>query len=70
MLSPQELPGGMGWIAIVAAPGGVPFSSGRRSRTALPSNCGRTQFERQALAWSSATPEPVTIEVSSARTSR
>jgi predicted enzyme related to lactoylglutathione lyase len=25
MLSPQELPGGMGWIAIVAAPGGVPF---------------------------------------------
>ena len=23
MLSPQELPGGMGWIAIVAAPGGV-----------------------------------------------
>jgi predicted enzyme related to lactoylglutathione lyase len=25
MLSPQELPGGMGWIAIVAAPGGVPI---------------------------------------------
>jgi len=25
MLAPQELPGGMGWIAIVAAPGGVPF---------------------------------------------
>lgn len=25
MLSPQEIPGGMGWIAIVAAPGGVPF---------------------------------------------
>jgi predicted enzyme related to lactoylglutathione lyase len=25
MLSPQELPGGMGWIAIVAAPGGVAF---------------------------------------------
>ena len=23
MLSPQQLPGGMGWIAIVAAPGGV-----------------------------------------------
>jgi predicted enzyme related to lactoylglutathione lyase len=23
MLAPQELPGGMGWIAIVAAPGGV-----------------------------------------------
>jgi len=25
MLSPQELPGGMGWIAIVTAPGGVPI---------------------------------------------
>jgi predicted enzyme related to lactoylglutathione lyase len=25
MLPPQELPGGMGWIAIVAAPGGVPI---------------------------------------------
>jgi predicted enzyme related to lactoylglutathione lyase len=25
MLAPQELPGGMGWIAIVAAPGGVPI---------------------------------------------
>jgi predicted enzyme related to lactoylglutathione lyase len=25
MLSPQQLPGGMGWIAIVAAPGGVAF---------------------------------------------
>lgn len=25
MLSPQELPGGMGWIAIVAVPGGVPI---------------------------------------------
>lgn len=25
MLSPQELPGGMGWIAIVSAPGGVPI---------------------------------------------
>jgi predicted enzyme related to lactoylglutathione lyase len=25
MLSPQEIPGGMGWIAIVAAPGGVPI---------------------------------------------
>ncbi len=25
MLWPQELPGGMGWIAIVAAPGGVPI---------------------------------------------
>jgi predicted enzyme related to lactoylglutathione lyase len=25
MLDPQQLPGGMGWIAIVAAPGGVPF---------------------------------------------
>jgi predicted enzyme related to lactoylglutathione lyase len=23
MLAPQELPGGMGWIAIVSAPGGV-----------------------------------------------
>jgi len=25
MLAPQELPAGMGWIAIVAAPGGVAF---------------------------------------------
>ena len=25
MLRPQALPGGMGWIAIVAAPGGVPI---------------------------------------------
>jgi predicted enzyme related to lactoylglutathione lyase len=25
MLGPQQLPGGMGWIAIVAAPGGVPI---------------------------------------------
>lgn len=25
MLAPEELPGGMGWIAIVAAPGGVAF---------------------------------------------
>ena len=25
MLEPQQLPGGMGWIAIVAAPGGVPI---------------------------------------------
>lgn len=25
MLGPQELPGGMGWIAVVAAPGGVAF---------------------------------------------
>jgi predicted enzyme related to lactoylglutathione lyase len=25
MLSPQQLPDGMGWIAIVAAPGGVAF---------------------------------------------
>ncbi|MFN8177790.1 MAG: hypothetical protein U0167_07680 [bacterium] len=25
MLRPQQLPGGMGWIAIVAAPGGVAF---------------------------------------------
>jgi predicted enzyme related to lactoylglutathione lyase len=25
MLSPQEIPGNMGWIAIVAAPGGVPI---------------------------------------------
>ncbi len=25
MLGPQELPAGMGWIAIVAAPGGVPI---------------------------------------------
>ena len=25
MLAPQEIPGGMGWIAIVAVPGGVPI---------------------------------------------
>ena len=25
MLRPQQLPGGMGWVAIVAAPGGVPI---------------------------------------------
>lgn len=25
MMAPEELPGGMGWIAIVAAPGGVAF---------------------------------------------
>jgi predicted enzyme related to lactoylglutathione lyase len=25
MLRPEQLPGGMGWIAIVAAPGGVPI---------------------------------------------
>jgi predicted enzyme related to lactoylglutathione lyase len=25
MLAPQELPGGMGWIAVIAAPGGVPI---------------------------------------------
>jgi predicted enzyme related to lactoylglutathione lyase len=25
MMPPMELPGGMGWVAIVAAPGGVPI---------------------------------------------
>lgn len=25
MMAPEEIPGGMGWIAIVAAPGGVPI---------------------------------------------
>jgi predicted enzyme related to lactoylglutathione lyase len=25
MMAPEALPGGMGWIAIVAAPGGVPI---------------------------------------------